>query len=183
MLDLLPGYPGHVCRFPRKDARIGTQEGDERVFLFRIELGPDQHRLGGVVEAEAHRLRISGLVVGARSLLLRNLLALLVVLLYLRGESMESCGEVDSFGDLESLLLAGECSGDVAPERKDAVFRRHFKHQIRVVRYGHESGQSWATEYGVVGVVEVGDQEVNGLLPEILQGPELDSKSHLPERH
>ena len=90
MLDLLPGYPGHVCRFPGKDARVGTQEGDEREFLFRIELGPDQHRLGGVVEAEAHRLSVPGLFIGARSLVHRDLLSLLGVGADFRGEGVHA---------------------------------------------------------------------------------------------
>ena len=41
--------------------------------------------------------------------------------------------------------------------------RWHLQHQIHVVWYDHELGQSWPTKYGMVGGVEVNDVEVDVL--------------------
>ena len=38
-----------------------------------------------------------------------------------------------------------------------------LQHQISVVWYNHELGQSWPTKYGMVGGVEVGDVEFDVL--------------------
>ena len=51
----------------------------------------------------------------------------------------------------------------MAHRAKTPTARRHLQHQIRVVRYGHEFGQSWPAKYGMVGGVEVGDVEVDVL--------------------
>ena len=46
VLDHLPGDTRHVRGFPSKDVLVFPEEGDERAFLFRIELYPDQDYLG-----------------------------------------------------------------------------------------------------------------------------------------
>ena len=48
VLDHLPGDSRHVERFPSKDVLVCPEEGDERAFLFVIELCPDQSRFGRI---------------------------------------------------------------------------------------------------------------------------------------
>ena len=53
--------------------------------------------------------------------------------------------------ELITLCLAGVGDGEVGPQGQDSYRLRHLHHQIGVVWYGHELGQSWPTKYGVVG--------------------------------
>src|SRR6266508_1133405 len=48
VLDHLPGDSRHVGRFPSKDVQVCPEEGDERAFLFIIELCPDQSHFGQI---------------------------------------------------------------------------------------------------------------------------------------
>ena len=52
VLDHLPGDTRHVGGFPREDILVCPKEGDERAFLFVIELCPDQSRLGRIGQVE-----------------------------------------------------------------------------------------------------------------------------------
>ena len=56
---------------------------------------------------------------------------------------------------------------------EDPLLRRHLQHQVRVVRHGHELGESWLAEDGAVRCVEVGDQEVDVVNAEVIGGAEL----------
>jgi hypothetical protein len=56
MLDQLPRYTGHICRFPCKHAYVLPQEADESVFLFGIQVGPDAGRLGLIILDQLHLL-------------------------------------------------------------------------------------------------------------------------------
>ena len=53
VLDHLPRDPGHIRRLPSKDVIICPEEGDERAFLFRIEVAANLDGLRRVV-AERH---------------------------------------------------------------------------------------------------------------------------------
>ena len=48
VLDHLPGDTRHVGGFPSENVLVCSKEGDERAFLFRIELCPDQGCFGQV---------------------------------------------------------------------------------------------------------------------------------------
>ena len=48
MLDQVLRYTRHVSRFPCKHIRVAPQEPDERVFLFRIQVGPDKGRFARI---------------------------------------------------------------------------------------------------------------------------------------
>ena len=52
VLGDLPWDARHVGRHPGKSVLVGTEEVNERVFLFGRQLGADPHRLGwvGVVD-------------------------------------------------------------------------------------------------------------------------------------
>ena len=56
---------------------------------------------------------------------------------------------------------------------EDPLLHRHLQHQLRVVRHGHELGESWSREDGVVHCVEVSIQEVDVVDVEVLGGAEL----------
>ena len=45
MLDQFPGNTGHVYGFPCQNAYVVPQNPDERVFLFRVQVGSDESRL------------------------------------------------------------------------------------------------------------------------------------------
>ena len=53
------------------------------------------------------------------------------------------------------------------------MLRRYFKHHIGVVRYCHELRERGATEDGMVGYLEVGDDEVDILNSEVVLVAEL----------
>jgi hypothetical protein len=46
----------------------------------------------------------------------------------------------------------------------------HFEYQVRVVGYRHELGDSWSTEDGMVGILEVRDLELDVLGVVVLHG-------------
>ena len=48
MLNQVLRNTGHVCGFPYENAYIVPQKPDERVFLFRVQVGSDESRLLGI---------------------------------------------------------------------------------------------------------------------------------------
>jgi hypothetical protein len=58
VLSDLPRNACHVRRLPCEGIMIGTQEVDERAFLFGQELGPDPHSLGRVIRVNLDRLGV-----------------------------------------------------------------------------------------------------------------------------
>jgi hypothetical protein len=73
VLDQVPRNDGHVSGFPCEHADIVPQEPDERVFLFRIQVGPDEGRLVGVFIDQLDLLVLVGLDVLLRYLALWEL--------------------------------------------------------------------------------------------------------------
>jgi hypothetical protein len=61
VLDQVPRNAGHVSGFPCEHAEVVPQEPDERVFLFRIQVGPNKGRLAGVVIDQLDLLVLVGL--------------------------------------------------------------------------------------------------------------------------
>jgi hypothetical protein len=66
----VPRNTGHVSGFPREHADVVPQEPDERVFLFRIQVGPNEGRLAGVIIDQLDLLVLIGLDVLPRYLAL-----------------------------------------------------------------------------------------------------------------
>ena len=60
VLGDLPWDARHVGRLPGKSVLVGTEEVDERVFLFGRELGADLHRFGWVGVVDHDRLGLIG---------------------------------------------------------------------------------------------------------------------------
>jgi hypothetical protein len=48
VLDHLPGNPRHLRRFPCEYVSICLEEGDERDFLFLLQITRDASGLGGI---------------------------------------------------------------------------------------------------------------------------------------
>jgi hypothetical protein len=61
VLDQVPRNAGHVSGFPREHADVVPQEPDKRVFLFRIQIGPDEDHLAGVIIDQLDLLVLVGL--------------------------------------------------------------------------------------------------------------------------
>jgi hypothetical protein len=61
VLDQVPRNTGHVSGFPCEHAYVVPQEPDERVFLFRIQVGPDKGRLAGITVDKLNLLVLGGL--------------------------------------------------------------------------------------------------------------------------
>ena len=64
VLDHLPGDTRHVGRLPSEDVLVCPEEGDERAFLFIIELCPNQSHFGRIGQVERDFLDV---LVGADS--------------------------------------------------------------------------------------------------------------------
>ena len=76
MLDQLLRNAKHVSRFPCKHVDVSTNEVDERVFLFGVEMGPDPSCPTFVADHELNLLCVFGLSHRLRWLLSRNHLLL-----------------------------------------------------------------------------------------------------------
>jgi hypothetical protein len=57
----VPRNTRHVSGFPRKHAYIVPQKLDERILLFRIQVGPDKGRLAGIVVDQLNLVVLIGL--------------------------------------------------------------------------------------------------------------------------
>ena len=66
--------------------------------------------------------------------------------------------------------------------RDDAATSWHLEDIVAVVSYGHELGQRWVPEDGVVRQADVGDVEVDELGAVVAASPEGDREADLPDR-
>ena len=66
--------------------------------------------------------------------------------------------------------------------RDDSATSWHLEHVVAVVSYGHELGQRWVPEDGVVRQVDVGNVEVDELGALVVAWPEGDREADLPNR-
>jgi hypothetical protein len=61
VLDQVPRNTGHVSGFPHKHTYVVPQKPDERVFLFRIQVGPDKGHLARIAVDQLDVLMLIGL--------------------------------------------------------------------------------------------------------------------------
>ena len=61
MLDKISWDTKHVCGFPCENSHVVPKKPDERVFLFRIQVGPDEGRLLGAAVDQLYLLVLFGL--------------------------------------------------------------------------------------------------------------------------
>lgn len=62
---------------------------------------------------------------------------------------------------------------DVSTEGKSPLLSQHLEHQVPLVGYGHEFGNAWSAEDGVVDPLEIHDDPVDLVDAEMLWGAEL----------
>ena len=66
--------------------------------------------------------------------------------------------------------------------RRGSFGGRHLQEKIRVVGDRHEFGESWSPQYGVVGSLERGHLEDDGLRVVVVPGAEGDGEGDLANR-
>jgi hypothetical protein len=126
VLDQVARYTGHVRGFPCEHTYVVPQKPNERVFLFRIQIGPDKCRLDGIAVDQLDLLVILGLDALARGLQLWDLQ---VVSESLGGGDqglLHADREVHGFGHFETFFFIGVGHVDIASEGEDAVLGRHL---------------------------------------------------------
>jgi hypothetical protein len=69
----VPRNTGHVSGFPHDHGYIISQKPDERIFLFRIQVGPYKGCLAGIVVDQLDLLVLIGLDVLSRCLVFWDL--------------------------------------------------------------------------------------------------------------
>ena len=68
------------------------------------------------------------------------------------------------------ILLICIGNDEVSLQGKDSSGGRHLEHHVRIVWYGHELGQCWMTEDGMVGGAEISHQKADILNAKHLDG-------------
>jgi hypothetical protein len=58
----VPRNTGHVSGFPREHTYVVPQKPDERIFLFRIQVGHDKGRLAGIIVDQLNLLMLVDLM-------------------------------------------------------------------------------------------------------------------------
>jgi hypothetical protein len=176
VLDHLPRDPRHLRRFPCEHVSICLKEGDEREFLFLLQITFDASGLWGI-RAELDGL--DGDVVCPRWLHLRHLGRCLGT--QSRGVP-PSVIRMGSFYRQGVHLLDGcKHSGSVAPHGKDPTRGRHLEDQIPVMGNGHESVQGRPANNGIKREVNLHNIELDVLSAEVLLGPECNRECNAPK--
>jgi hypothetical protein len=72
------------------------------------------------------------------------------------------------FGYAKIVLFTGIGNEYIASESEDSLFYWHLKHQVPVMRYGHEFGDGRMTKDSMVGTLEVSDHKVDVVGTEVV---------------
>jgi hypothetical protein len=175
VLDHLPGDPRHLRRFPCEHVSICMEEGDEREFLFLLQITRNASGLGGI-RAEPNGLDRDA--VCPRWLHLRHLGRRLST--GSRGVP-PSVIRAGSFCRQGVHLLDGcKCSGSIAPHSEDPNKGRHLEDQIPVMGNGYEPVQGQPANNGIKREVNLRDVELDVLCAEVFLGPECNRSAMLP---
>jgi hypothetical protein len=176
VLDHLPRDPRHLRRFPCEYVGICLEEGNEREFLFLLQITRDASGLGGI-RAELDSL--GGDAICPQWLHLRHLSRCLgtgsrgVLSLVIRASSFCRQGV--------QLLDGGERSRAVASHGKDPNRGRHLEDQIPIMGNGHEPVQGWPANDGIEWEVNLRNIELDVLSAEVLIGPECNQECDAPK--
>ena len=170
MLDQLLGNAGHVSRIPCKHIDVSTEEADQRVFLFGVQMGPNLGRLALATDHELNLLCVFGLSCRSRWLLSWDRLLLHWDLLGVGDASLYSGREIHRISDGESFSFVVVGGGDVGTQGENALFYQDLQHQVDIMGHDHELGESWSAKDGVVGGIEFCHKEVHVLNTEVVGG-------------
>jgi hypothetical protein len=176
VLNHLPRDPRHLRRFLCEYNGICLEKGDEREFLFLLQIARDAGDLGGI------HVDLDGLdetVVCSRWLHLRHLSRRLGT--GSRGVS-PSVIRASSFCRQDVQLLDScKRSGTVAPHGEDPSRGRHLEDQVPVMGNGHEPVQGRPASDGIEREVNLHDVELNVLYAEVFLGPECNQECDAPK--
>jgi hypothetical protein len=176
VLDHLPGDPRHLRRFPCEYANIYLEEGDERDFLFLLQVTRDACGLGGI------RAKLDGLdgdAICPRWLHLRHLGRRLGTG---RRRVPPPVIWASSFCRQGVQLL--DCckhSGVVAPHGEDPNRRQHLEDQIPVMGNGHEPVQGRSANDGIEREVNLRNVELDVLSAEVFLSTECNWECDAPK--
>jgi hypothetical protein len=176
VLDHLLGDPRHLRWFPCEHVGIRLEEGDEREFLFFLQVTRDASGLGGI-RAELDGL--GGDAVCPRWLHLRHLGRRLgtgsrgVPSPVIRASSFCRQGV--------QLLNGGERSRAVASHGKDPNRGRHLEDQIPIMGNGHEPVQGRPANDGIKREVNLCNVELDVLCAEVFLVPECNWECDAPK--
>jgi hypothetical protein len=174
--DHLPRDPRHLRRFLCEYIDIFLEEGDEREFLFLLQITRDASGLGGI-RAEPDRL--DGDVVCPRWLHLRNLSRHLgtgsrgVPPLVVRASGF--CRQS------VQLLDSRKRSRAVTPHGEDSSRGRHLEDQIPIMGNGHEPVQGRPTNDGIEREVNLRNVELDVLSVKVLLSPKCNRECDAPK--
>jgi hypothetical protein len=152
VLDHLPGDPRHLRRFPSEYVGICLEEGDERDFLFLLQIARNTSGLGGI---HADLDGLDGTAACSRWLHLRLLGT------GSRGVPPPIIRASSFYRQGVQLLDRCKCSRAVARHGEDPSRGRHLEDQVPVMGNGHEPVQGQPANDGI-------EREVN------LRNVELD---------
>jgi hypothetical protein len=174
VLNHLPGDPRHLRRC--KNVDICPEEGDEREFLFLLQIARGAGGPGGV---RADLDGLDGSFVCSGWLHLWHLG---------RRLGSGSRGVPPSIVRASRLCRQGvqlldsrHCSSAVTPHGKDPSRGRHLEDQIPVMGNGHEPVQGQPANDGIEGEVNLRDVKLDVLCAEVFLGPECYRECDAPK--
>jgi hypothetical protein len=176
LLDHLPRDPRHLQRFPCEYVGICLEEGDERDFLFLLQIAHDASGLGGI---HADLDGLDGTVVCSIWLHLRHLGRHLGT--GSRGVPPPVIRVSGFYRQGVQLLDSCKRSGAVALHGEDPSRGRHLEDQVPVMGNGHEPVQGRPANDGIEREVNLRNVELDVLSVEVLHSPKCNRECDAPK--
>jgi hypothetical protein len=168
VLDHLPGDSRHLRWLPFKHVGICLEEGDEREFLFFLQITRNASSLGGILAEPddldrdvVHPEWSHPWHLGRR--------------LGTGGRGVPPSVVRSSSFRRQGVQLLHNCkrNGAVAPHGEDPGWRRHLEDQIPVIGNGHEMVHGWFANDGVEREVNLRNVELYVLCAEVFSVPNV----------
>src|SRR3954465_12047987 len=164
MLDYAPRDPRQLVRLPSEYILVRAQELDQGLLLLGLEVGAyGESGVGGPVLIDGYLLGFC-LVLGEQLFLLGGCSPL--------GLGGLRVGGLCRRRRLEGELEHSQRVSGVPVHGEDAAAPGHLHEVVRRVCRGHELGQRWIAEDGIVGEADGGDVEVDQLRAEVVVSAE-----------
>jgi hypothetical protein len=176
VLDHLPGDLRHLRWFPYENVGICLEEGDERNFLFLLQITRNASGLGGI-PAEPDGL--DGDAVCSGWLHLRHLGRRLGI--GSRGVPPPVIRVSGFCHQGVQLLDICKRSRAVTPHSKDPTTGRHLEDQVPVMGNGHEPVQGRPANDGIEREVNLCNIELDVLSAEVFLSPECNRECDAPK--
>jgi hypothetical protein len=176
VLDQLPGDPKHLRQFPCEYVGIFLEEGDERDFLFLLQITRDASGLAGI-PAELDGLDRDA--VCSRWLHLRHLSRHLGT--GSRGVPPLVIWASGFYRQGVQLIDSCKRSGAVAPHGEDPSRGQHLEDQVPVMGNVHEPVQGRPANDGIEREVNLHNVELDVLSAEVFLSPECNRECDAPK--